>query len=348
MNILTTLVALSFVFFQGCSPSASESTRPTEPTALMDSVERRTPAEWEPQAAVWLQWPMAWEGDAVQQVFVNIVTVLARYEQVELLAADADTLRRGQAALVGVQGDVRWHEVPVSASWMRDNGPRYVELDGQLVLQNWAFNAYGLDSDYSEYQADDTNPDQIAALLGLPLEHVALVHERGDLEVNGSDTALVNWSVVSHRNPGVTRAAATAEFKAALGVSRVIYIEGFDPEDITRGHTDGMARFINANTVVVGDDGSALLNAVAAQIASQAPDLVIERLVTFPGDPVLNWLVGDGYVLTGSTGDAAADAEVAADMVGYFPGRTVHFVDVQAIWANGGGVHCVTNDQPEG
>ncbi len=307
---------------------------------------RRTPAEWEPQEAVWLQWPQAWEGEAPQRVFVDIVRVVAQYDAVRLLAADAETQRRGEAALAGVEGDIRWDVVPVSASWMRDNGPRYVLNEGVMTLQNWAFDAYNDGREYEEYADDNENPDRLAEMLGMPLEQVDLVHERGDLEVNGTDTAMVNWSVVSHRNPGVSRAQATAVFSEALGVSRVIYIEGFFQEDGTRGHTDGLARFISEDTVVVADDGSALLDRIAGQIREQAPDLQIERLLMEGTDPVLNWLVGDGYVLTGSTGDAAADEEVAGDLRRYFPGRDIHFVDVDAIWANGGGVHCVTNDQP--
>ncbi|MCO4774158.1 MAG: agmatine deiminase family protein [Deltaproteobacteria bacterium] len=316
-----------------------------QPTSLLTGELRRTPAEWEPQDAVWLQWPQSYEGDAVEQVFVSIVSVLAEYETVQLLAADQATQDQGEAALAGIAGDIRWHIIPNDASWMRDNGPRYVELDGALVLQNWEFNAYQLGLSPAEYTADNDSPDAVAALLDLPLEHVGLVHERGDLEVNGSDTALVNWSVVSHRNPGVTRADATAEFTAALGVERVIYIEGFDPSDITRGHTDGLARFVSDDTVVVADHG-ALSDRVAAQIAEHAPDLRVERLELYPEDPVINWLIGDGFLLTGSTTDPVADAEIADELRGWFPSRDIHFVDVSAIWANGGGVHCVTNDQP--
>ncbi len=336
---LLLFIALACLTF-ACAPTQ------LEPSQLLQGVERRTPAEWEPQEAVWLQWPGAWEGPAVQQTFVDIVQVIARYERVRLLAAEPETLRRGQAALGNTPGDIEWRLVPNSASWMRDNGPRYVELDGRIVLQNWAFSAYNVGADYTEYRDDDQNPAAVAELLGMPLERVGLIHERGDLEVNGSDTAMVNWSVVSHRNPGVSKAQATAEFQKALGVDRVIYIEGFHPEDITRGHTDGIARFISEDTVVVGDDGSDLLDNAAAQIRAQAPDLSIRRLAYVDGDPVINWLVGDGFVLTGSTGDAQGDREVAAELRSYFPGREIHFVDVSAVWANGGGVHCVTNDQP--
>ncbi len=335
------LLAAAVALAAGCVPAPGV-------TDLLPGDVRRTPAEWEPQAAVWLQWPQAGFEDAgMEQVFVDIVRVIAQYETVRLLAGDAATRTRGEAAVAGLDGDIRWHDVPVSSVWMRDNGPRYVELDGRMVLQNWEFDGYHDGRPASMWVDDNDNPDDIAELLGMPLERVGLVHERGDLEVNGVDVAMVNWSVVGHRNPGTTKEQATAVFQAALGVSRVIYLEGYHPMDVTRGHTDGLARFISEDTVVVPDDGSQLLDTVAAQITEQAPDLTVERLQLVDGDPTLNWLVGDGFVLTGSTGDDQADAEIAVDLQRYFPGRDIHFVDVGPVWENGGGVHCVTNDQPE-
>jgi agmatine deiminase len=339
-TLLLTLTAAA-VLTSGCATAPGV-------TDLLPGDVRRTPAEWEPQAAVWMQWPQGdWEDAGMEQVFVNIVEVVAQYETVRLLAADDATQQRGEAALAGIDGDIRWDQVPVSSAWMRDNGPRYVELDGRLVLQNWEFDGYHDGRPASMWADDNDNPDDVAELLGMELEQVGLVHERGDLEVNGSDTAMVNWSVVGHRNPGVTKEQATAQFVAALGVTRVIYLEGYHPLDVTRGHTDGLARFISEDTVVVPQDGTQLLDDVAGQIAEQAPDLTVLRLELFDGDPTLNWLVGDGYVVTGSTGDAQADEEIAVELQGYFPGRAIHFVDVSAAWENGGGVHCLTNDQPE-
>lgn len=327
------------------TPDPPPAAEPIEPGG---DVARRTPAEWEPQASIWMQWPQAWEGAGTQAAFARIVEVIARYQRVDLIAHDRRTRDRGARALAGRVGDdVRWHVIPNDNAWMRDNGPRYVEVDGELVLQNWAFDAWGGGfGDDVPYALDDVLPDRVAALLNLPLEQVALVHERGDLEVNGVDTALVNWSVIAHRNPDLDRAAITAGLRDALGVESVIYAEGFDPLDGTRGHIDGMARFVSEDTVVVGDDGSALFDAVARQIREQRPDLTVERMVIEPWAPTMNWLVGNGFVLTGTSGDAAADARAAADLNRYFPARDVHFVDLGPLWDNGGGVHCVTNDQP--
>ena len=215
------------------------------------------PAEWEPQAAVWLQWPQGWEGRGVQDAFVDIVANLVDFEDVHLIVHDAALQSSAERSLgsVGLER-VTFHVWPTDSSWLRDDGPRFVEVDGELVLQNWEFDGWGA-ADGSggfgavPYDLDNAIPDYIGAELALPIEHVSLIHERGDLEVNGQDTALVNWSVVSDRNP------------------------------------------------------------------------------------------------LGTSGDAAEEAR-AADAIGrYFPGRVVRFADVDALWRNGGGIHCVTNDQPE-
>ena len=255
---------------------------------------------------------------------------------------------RALAALTGSDSSrLELHVIPTDSSWMRDNGPRYVEVDGRLVVQNWEFNAWGLsDAGESDYAKDNAVPDYVGELLGLPLERVSMIHERGDLEVNGSDTAMVNWSVVSHRNPGHSRQELEASFKEALGVESVIWVEGFDPVDITRGHIDGMARFIAEDTVLVGQDGSQLLDQVAAQIAEQRPDLRIERLVADEAVLFMNFLIGNGFVLVGTSADRVQDAEARRVLEGAFPNRAIRFVNVDALWENGGGVHCVTNDRP--
>jgi len=68
------------------------------------------------------------------------------------------------------------------------------------------------------------------------------------------------------------------------------------------------------------------------------------EVIWFPGDP--NWYVGNGFVLTGASGDDVEDAAAIILLESYFPGRDVYLIDVMAIWDSGGGIHCVTNDQP--
>ncbi len=319
--------------------------------AITNKVEgdtRRMPAEWESQAAVWLQWPATWEGDRIERAFVDIVSVLARYEDVELVVDDAGEEADARSALADADLDrVSFHRIESDSIWMRDNGPRYVEVDGELVMQNWEFDGWGSPNGSSTYARDNAVPDSVGEVLGLHVEQVHLVHERGDLEVNGSDTAIVSWSVLSDRNPDLSKDEVTAVFEEALGVNSVVYTEGYDPIDVTKGHVDGMVRFVSSDTVLVGQDGSELLDDVADQIAGQRPDLNMMRLQAPEAALFMNYLVGDGYVLVGDSGDEQQNATARSVLETYFPGRDAHFVNVDALWFNGGGVHCVTNDQPE-
>jgi agmatine deiminase len=308
---------------------------------------RRMPAEWEEQEAVWLQWPQSWEGARVEAAFTNIVAGVAEFEDVVVVVDSASLEQSAREALAEVDPTrLRFELIPNDSSWMRDNGPRYVEVEGQLVLQNWEFDGWGGGFGVVPYAKDNAVPDAVGELLGLPVEQVALVHERGDLEVNGLDTAMVNWSVVGQRNPQLSQEEAVEAFRVALGVSSVIVVEGFDPLDGTRGHIDGMARFVAEDTVLVGQDGGELMDSIAEQIAEQRPDLEILRLEAQDAAMLLNFLIGDGFVLVGDSGDSAQNALAQSTLEQLFPGRQVRFVNVDALWNNGGGVHCVTNDQP--
>jgi agmatine deiminase len=335
--------------------------------ALQQGAVRRVPAEWEPQHAVWLQWPRLWEYDDgvdtlpgggtedVRSAFANIVKTIAQYEDVHLVVQDEAMEAQVRHNLTYTTlRSVTFHHWETDSSWMRDNGPVYVEYNGEIRVQNYEFDAWGGGFDdlvtqwKLPYAADNGIPGQVATYLGVPVHHVPLVHERGDLEANGLDTVIVSWSVLSQRNPLLSKHQITAQLKVALGVQSVIYIEGFDAIDGTRGHVDGMVRFVSADTILVAKDGENpdLLDSVAAMIAEQRPDLTIDRLQADSANLFMNYLVGNGFVIVGDSGDPEQNSYAQATLQNYYPDRAFHFVNVDALWINGGGIHCVTNDQP--
>ena len=61
----------------------------------------------------------------------------------------------------------------------------------------------------------------------------------------------------------------------------------------------------------------------------------------------MNWLVGNGFVAAQGFGNIEWDNSAKAVIEGLFPGREVHMIVANELWYNGGGIHCVTNDQPE-
>ncbi len=340
----------------------------------------RVPAEWEPQEAIWLQWPQSWERSH-EPAFAQMVATIADYEDVHILVNDQRTRSSAESALsehggldpAVINGEdtaagfsIFWHDVPNDSAWMRDNGPRYVVVDGELRIQNWSFDGWGGAFGEFPVDGDDSVPDAVGEILDLPVDAVDLVHERGDLEFNGTDAVILNWSVIGdpNRNPGLTREEAVAAMEQHFGVQRVVLIEGAPAGDLTGGHVDGIARFIDAERAVVADCGAqsacvsgdhddAIYDAAAAQLTDagfevirwEHPGAVSLAGVTTDTN-YLNWLVGNGFVIAVGFGEAEADAAAEAQLAEWFPDRDVHVIEMVDSWIAGGGAHCHTNDQP--
>ena len=333
---------------------------------------RRVPAEWEPQEAIWLQWPGEWE-KTYEEAFAAFSCIIIQYEKLHVLYQSPQVFRQARTALLkaGCNPDhdlITWHDIPNDSAWMRDNGPVFVEDGGEIRVQNWQFDAWGgrFGSDVP-YELDNLVPRRVAASLDMPLDEVRIVHERGNLEFNGMDTVILNWSTLGDaaRNPEYTRTQAEADLKHWFGVSQVVFVEGVPEGDRTNGHIDGIARFIATDTVVVGqctlasvckpgDGKTGSLLDRAAEVISDAGFTVIrepmEGIAEVEGQQFdtnyMNWLVGNGFVITTGYGDERLDSEAKIRLQNYFPGRDVHVLPMLKSWAAGGGVHCHTNDQP--
>ena len=335
-------------------------------------VEIRVPAEWEPQEAIWIQWPGRYEKH-FENTFAKLAKVVVAYQRLNIIC-DSERITRQAERVLSDEGldrdhpNITWHLIPNDSAWMRDNGPVYVIADDRFRVQNWNFNAWGgaFGSDIP-YAKDDAVPSAVAEHLALPSDRIDVVHERGNLEFNGVDTVIANWSVLGDpdRNPGYTKDQVTDDFQRYFGVENVILLEGIPQDDRTKGHVDGIARFINPDTVVVpkctalskckpgdGKDDAVYDNA-AKTIESYGFNVIrdpIEAAVSYAGmefdTNYTNWLVGNGFVLVVGFDNPQTDAAAKSRIESYFPGRDVHVVNMLDSWASGGGVHCHTNDQP--
>ena len=359
----SSVVALLFSAFMivGATVSAGE----TVPV-------KRVPAEWEPQEAIWLQWPGSWE-KSYESSFARLSNVIVQYETLHILYDSPSVLSEARSSIKRENGDpdhpnIQWHWIENNSAWMRDNGPVYVIEDNTMQVQNWAFNAWGGAFGVGiPFRLDNQVPSKVAKRVGLPVEVIDIVHERGNLEFNGVDTVILNWSVIgdSRRNQGYTKERANTDLKKHFGVSKVVFIEGVPEGDLTNGHIDGIARFINPTTVVVADctdksqcgapdDLTHTIFDAAAKTIEAAGFTVIREPIEGTRDyqghtfdtNYMNWLVGNGFVITVGFDNPETDAAAKVRLEQYFPDRDVYVIETLAAWAAGGGVHCHTNDQP--
>ncbi len=332
---------------------------------------KRVPAEWEPQEAIWIQWPGYWEKD-YEMTFAKITNIVSRYEKIHILYHSDPIYLDAQKALRYIEADpknenIHWHKVANDNAWMRDNGPVYVLNDNGLRIQNWNFNAWGgaFGSDIS-FNLDNEVPDKVGAILNMPVDNIDIVHERGNLEFNGLDTVILNWSTIGDpsRNLNYNKKQAELDLKNHFGVTNVIFIEGIPDGDLTKGHIDGIARFINLRTVVVVQcttKSLCLPDSKDAEIYDNAAKIIKEAGFNVIREPIegfvkynsqmfdtnyMNWLVGNGFVIVPGFGNPETDVSAKSRIESYFPNRDVHLIEMLSSWAAGGGVHCHTNDQP--
>jgi agmatine deiminase len=310
---------------------------------LDSGAEIRVPAEWEPHAATWIQWPSPWEVK-MRPAFADSINVIQVYEPVNLLiSSEAEKVEAMK--FLSDQGvpdtNITWHIVPVDSAWMRDNGPIYVTDGTDIWIHNWKFDAWGGNfGNDVPYQNDNRVPTYVGEYLGMAVEdHQDYVLEKGNLESNGAGILVLGWDCQDDRNPGMTRNEHMAILKDAFGATQILWAYGHWPEEATTGHIDATARFVDKNTLVIADYESPIdFDGLAAEA-----ETIGLNVVRYQGD--LNWLVGNGFILAMGEG-SAYDEKSKHQLELLFPGRDVYLIDGRTIADAGGGIHCITNDQP--
>ena len=342
------------------------------------------PAEWEPHRATWISWPHHepdWPGKLgpLPWVYAEIARVIAAHEPVEILCHDDEVLKAARGALDahGVRADrVRLHHVPSDRVWLRDSAPTgIVDGTGRVGLVNWGFNAW---AKYPNWRQDTCVGEAIARITGLRRfepqradngERVVL--EGGGIEVNGAGLMLVTeeWllSDVQVRNPGLSRQDYERIFHDWLGVRRTIWLGEGCVGDDTHGHIDDIARFVDAQTVVLAveadpaDENHArsMDNLRRLELASRDVNIGALRVVKLPFPrPVMmngerlpasyaNFYIANGVVLVPTFNDAN-DRVALNTMVEAMPHHSVigiHAVDL--VWGLGT-LHCLTQQEPLG
>jgi agmatine deiminase len=328
------------------------------------------PAESERHARTWMAWPSTpklYGGsgayfESVQETLGRLAAAIAENEPVSMAAAaDQHDLA---ARLCGPR--VELVDIPTDDMWARDSAPVFVrKADGSVAAVDFHFNGWG---GKQVHTRDGQLAARIAERTGTERLDAGLCGEGGGLEYDGDGTLLLTEScwVNDNRNPGLERAEIERRLKAALGVETVLWVPGVRGLDITDGHIDGSFRFVEPGLVIAssypGDTsewGRAHEEALA--ILAKARDARGRPLevVSIPAatdvrstsedflTSYANYYVGNDALYTPRFGDRKADA-LAADVLGRLhPGRRIVELEVDRIYENGGGIHCVTQQQPE-
>ena len=334
----------------------------------------RFPAEWEPQAAVWLSWPhrrSTWPGQfrPIPRVFARVVAAISRFEEVRINCA-APLQPRARHLCAGAGADmarVSFYDHPTNDAWCRDHGPVFLKNDrtGEVALTDWRYNAWG--GKYPPWDLDDGIPARIARSLKLRRFSNAMVLEGGSIEVNGGGLLLTSEQCLlnRNRNPDLSRAQIEQNLRDTLGVRTILWVGGGIVGDDTDGHIDDLTRFHRPDgfiTCVETNRREANRKILAANLerlqgfrtpAGGRFDVVTLPMPVpfgFAGQRVpasyANFLVINGAVLVPAFRQKQRDAAACAIIGACFPGREVIPIDCYHLVWGLGTLHCISQQQP--
>ncbi|MEW9679931.1 agmatine/peptidylarginine deiminase [Pseudomonas sp. TE50-2] len=333
----------------------------------------RMPAEWARHAATWMIWPHnqpLWESGwgvtlaDVQRDYARVAAAIARFEPVKMVVDPSAMAIARELCGAGIE----LVELAVDDSWCRDSGPTFLTHPQHGVAGlSWRFNAWG---GKSEHGKDRSLARRILDHLGLEGLSTSLCNEGGAIHVDGEGTLITTESVLlnPNRNPGLSKDDFEDCFARLLGIRKTIWLPG-DPQyvtgDMTDGHVDGVCAFARPGVLLVDathDQGSvyaevARENRRALELATDAQGRSFELLDLFEATAAVdteaevfcasytNFYLANGAVIMPAYG-IDADQAAAQQLALAFPGREVVPVRIDHIAHGGGGIHCITQQQP--
>lgn len=328
------------------------------------------PAEWEPHARCWMQWPSrseVWTDRLVQvyAAYASVARAICQFEPVTIVCNPED---EAQARLVCGR-DIDLLPLKIDDSWARDSGPIFVtNADHQVAGVHWGFNAWG--NSYHGYGNDQKVGGEILKSLGMRRYEGPMVLEGGSINVDGYGTMLTTEECLlnENRNPELTRQQLEERLALNLGVRRIIWLEQGLEDDETDGHVDMIACFASPGRVLLGmpedkrdpnymrmQDNKKRLEA-ARDARGQKLEIIEmpmpahqflrpdgRRLCT----SYLNFYIANGGIVM-PTYDDPNDGKAAEMLAEIFSDRQVVPVPAMEIANGGGSIHCITQQQPEG
>ena len=327
------------------------------------------PAEWAQHERTWMAWPSSGytlgdtESDQheARSTWAAVANAIIEFEPVTMLCEQGAI----EIARDYLDSRVEIIAAELNDAWMRDIGPTFVKsADGQVAAVNWIFNGWGAQS-WANWDKDSKIAAFIARLAGKELIDSELINEGGGIHVNGSGAVMLTETVQlgEGRNSTWSRAEVEAEIHEKLGTNEAIWIRRGLTRDYdefgTRGHIDIVACFASPTKILFHnqEDPTHPDYSVSHEVKRTLEDHGGFELIPVAAPTTLrdekgfvdysyinHYLVNGGVILCGF--NDANDQRAVETMQSVYPDRKIVLVDARPLFARGGGVHCITQQQP--
>lgn len=335
------------------------------------------PSEEEIHEGTWLFWPHQFQfgvtyRNRLDETWVAMTKTLVSSENVHIVAYNTVEKERIIQLLETAHVNTNRVDFKIYKTddvWARDSGPIYVkDQNGTYCIEDWGFNGWG--KKFNSKNCDKT-PSLIGADQGFKVLNLndRMILEGGAVEIDGNGTLMATKSCIFHkkRNPEMSIEKAETLLKKYYGVTNFIWLEGVAGLEITDMHIDGFAKFVKKNTLLTmsvedllnwdvpqadidllyasKNKNGAAYNIVKLPLTQSNVVTTYGKNLGYKGSYV-NFYVANNKVLVPNYNDPN-DAIANSIIQNLFPNRTVVGIDVRNLYANGGMVHCVTQQQPQ-
>lgn len=305
---------------------------------------RRVPAEWEAQKAIWMLWPTD-HNEKITNSLIKIIAIAQTYEPVNIIINNEQDKIKAQKFLLHnavAEENISWIELPIGGNyWLRDNGPIYVSSDETTWLQNWNFNNAGAEVS-QELKNDNRISKKIAKQINLRFEdYTDYMLEPDNLEVNGDDTAILNWTLQKAKEPKMKISEHEELLKKALGLKQIIWAYQHRDANLASPITQ-IVRFTSKRTAVV-KSSVGIMYETEESVAKSLKNLGF-KVIRYPGK--VDWIIGNGFVLAAKT-NTKKDQILEHKLQSIWPKHNIHLIDVKELYTLGGGLHQLVSNQPQ-
>lgn len=335
----------------------------------------KMPHENVPLERVWMAFPLECfslnenDPDETYQAWTDVAHATAEFVSVTMVI---DPSERDRAARM-LGSHIEQVAAPLDDFWMRDMGPTFVVDDKSSTLGavDWVYNGWGAQH-WAEWENDREIGRFIGGLAGSQIVPSMLVNEGGAIHTDGEGTLLVTETVQldPYRNPYAQKRDIEAEFARTLGAEKVIWLpRGLtrDYEDLgTRGHVDMIATIPSPGRLLLHRQDNPdhpdhkVMRELKAFLAEQTDAKGRKfEIIDLPGPAVqqdqdgyvdfnyVNHLVANDGIIACGFGEPDADDRAARILSEEYGGKQVVTLDARPVMSRGGGIHCITQQQPK-
>ena len=331
------------------------------------------PAEWSEHECCWMQWPTAMtpSEDAVSWShfdldkgrinWANVANSILKFEKVKMIVHPDDI----DSANKLLNPNIEVITLEINDAWCRDSGA--------IFLLNENNNLAGVDSDFNcwGYKINYELDDKVAQFMiqNTKAEYFKndMVLEGGSIHVDGEGTLITTEQCLLHenRNPHLSKEEIENNLKDNFGVKKIIWLKHGTDEG-TNGHIDNVACFVKPGTVMAMtcndkndtyydrlNENLEILKTATDSLDRRLEVIEVEmsykRLIPNDDEPCsyINYYIANGGVVLPIFHDKKADENAINIIQTAFPDRKIECVDGLDILLGGGGVHCITQQQPK-